>query len=127
MRTITLVGVIGILLFDFAGAIPKSSVGGPLVLFLILFLAMLAVGLHDAWSNKRGVLGWVASIICAVIGGFLAVTLGGLIMEAILPHLELNGPLATSQHPMRYVSSAGMMVLTLLGSWAVLQIVNRFR
>jgi hypothetical protein len=33
MRTLALVGVIGILLFDFAGAIPKSSVGGPLALF----------------------------------------------------------------------------------------------
>jgi len=127
MRTITLVGVIGILLFDFAGAIPKSSVGGPLALFLIFFLAMLVVGLHEAWSNKRGVLGWIVSIVCSVIGGFLAVTFGGLVMEAILPLLELNGSLATSQHPMRYVLSAGMMVLTLLGSWTALQIVNRFR
>jgi hypothetical protein len=67
------------------------------------------------------------SIVCSVIGGFLAVTLGGLVIEAILPLLELNGPLATSQHPMRYVSSAGMMALTLLGSWVALQIVNRFR
>jgi len=127
MRTITLVGVIGILLFDFAGAIPKSSVGGPLALFLIFFLAMLVVGLHEAWSNKRRVLGWIVSIVCSVIGGFLAVTFGGLVMEAILPLLELNGSLATSQHPMRYVLSAGMMVLTLLGSWTALQIVNRFR
>jgi hypothetical protein len=127
MRTLALVGVIGILLFDFAGAIPKSSVGGPLALFLIFFLAMLAVGLHDAWSNKRGVLGWIVSIVCSVIGGFLAVTFGGMVMEAILPFLGLNGSLATSQHPMRYVSSVGMMVLTLLGSWVALQMVNRFR
>jgi hypothetical protein len=127
MRTLALVGVIGILLFDFAGAIPKSSVGGPLALFLIFFLAMLAVGLHDAWSNKRGVLGWIVSIVCSVIGGFLVVTFGGMVMEAILPFLGLNGSLATSQHPMRYVSSVGMMVLTLLGSWVALQMVNRFR
>jgi len=126
MRTITLVGVTAILLFDFAG-IPKSSVGGPLAVFLIFFLAMLGVGLHEAWSNKRGVLGWIVSIVCSFVGGFLAVTFGGLVMEAILPLLDLNGSLATSQHPMRYVSSAGMMALTLLGSWGALQIVNRFR
>lgn len=127
MRTITLVGAIGILLLDFAGAIPKSSVGGPLTLFLIFFLAMLAVGLHEAWSNKRGAFGWIASIVCSVIGGFLAITFAGLVMEAILPFLGLNGSLATSQHPMRYVSYAGMMLLTLSGSWIALQIVNRFR
>jgi len=127
MRTITLVGVIGVLLIDFTGAIPKSSVGGPLALLLMFFLAMLAVGLHEAWSNKRGVLGWIVSIVCSVIGGFMAVTFGGLVMEEMLPLLELNGSLASSQHPMRYVASAGMMVLTLLGSWGALQIVNRFR
>jgi hypothetical protein len=128
MRIITLVGIIGILLVDFVGAIPKSSVGGPMFFLLMLFLAMLAVGLHDAWSNKRGVLGWIVSIVCSVIGGLLAVTLGGLvIMEQILPLMELDGPLAGSNHPMRYVSSAGVMALTVLGSWVVLQIVNRFR
>ena len=127
MRIITLVGIVGILLVDFAGAIPKSSVGGPMALLLMFFLAMLAVGLHDAWSNKRGVLGWIVSIVCSVIGGFLAVTLGGLVMETIFPLMELDGSLATSQHPMRYVSSAGMMALTLLGSWVALQIVNQFR
>ena len=127
MRIITLVGIVGILLVDFTGAIPKSSVGGPMALLLMFFLAMLAVGLHDAWSNKRGVLGWIVSIVCSVIGGFLAATLGGLVMETILPLMELDGSLATSQHPMRYVSSAGMMALTLLGSWVALQIVNRFR
>jgi hypothetical protein len=127
MKTITLVGVISVLLLDFAGAIPKSSVGGPLTLFLIFFLAMLAVGLHEAWSNKRGVFGWMVSIVCSLIGGFLAITFGGLVMEAMLPFLELNGSLATSQHPMRYVSSAGMMLLTLSGSWIALQIASRFR
>jgi hypothetical protein len=127
MRIITLVGILGILLVDFAGAIPKSSVGGPMALLLMVFLAMLAVGFHDAWSNKRGVLGWIVSIVCSIIGGFLALALGSLVMEAILPLIKLDGPLATSQHPMRYISLAGMMALMLLGSWGALQIVNRFR
>jgi hypothetical protein len=127
MRIITLVCIIGILLIDVAGAIPNSSVGGPMAILLLFFLAMLAVGLHDAWSNKRGVLGWIVSIVCSIIGGFLALALGSLVMEAILPLIKLDGPLATSQHPMRYISLAGMMALMLLGSWGALQIVNRFR
>lgn len=127
MKIITLVFVVGIVLFDVAGAIPNSSVGGPLTLLLMSFLAMLAVGLHDAWSRQRGVLGWIVSIVCSVIGGLVAVTLGGLAMEAIIPLLNLNGSLAASQHPMRYVASGFMMALTLLGSWGVLQLVNRLR
>jgi hypothetical protein len=127
MRIITLVCVIGVLLLDLLDATPKSSVGGPLTFLLIFFLAMLAVGIHEAWSNKRGVLGWIVSIVCSLIGGFFAVISGGLAMEEIIPLLKLNGSLATSQHPMRYVASAGIMLLTLLGSWLALQIVNRFR
>ena len=72
-------------------------------------------------------LGWIVSIVCSIIGGFLALALGSLVMEAILPLIKLDGPLATSQHPMRYISLAGMMALMLLGSWGALQIVNRFR
>ena len=127
MKIITLVCVIGVLLLDFAGAIPKSSVGGPMTLLLMYFFAMLAVGFHDAWSNKRGVLGWIVSIVCSLVGGFLGVIFAGLVLEEILPLLALNGPLATSQHPMRYIAPAGMMALTLLGSWGALQIVNRLR
>jgi hypothetical protein len=127
MTTITLVCVIGILLLDFAGAIPRASVGGPLALFLILFLGMLAVGFHEAWSNRRGVLGWIVSIDCSVIGGFLAVVFAGPAMETLLPLLEQNASPATPQHPVRYAALAGMMALTLLGSWTTIQVANRVR
>jgi hypothetical protein len=127
MRIIALVGVIGVLLLDLLDVTSKGSVGGPLTLALMFLLAMLAVGIHDAWSNKRGGLGWIVSIVCSLIGGFLAVILGGLIMEEVLPRLNLGGPLATSSHPLRYVAPAGVMALTILGSWAALQAVNRLR
>jgi hypothetical protein len=127
MRAIALVSVIGVLLLDLADVTSKGSVGGPLTLALMFFIAMLAVGIHEAWSNKRGGLSWIVSIVCSVIGGFLAVIVGGLTMEEVLPRLNLEGPLATSSHPLRYVAPAGVMVLTILGSWAALQAVNRFR
>ena len=47
--------------------------------------------------------------------------------ETILMHLDLEGPLAATRHPLIYVSVAGMMLLTLLGSWIALWIVNRLR
>lgn len=127
MRAITLVAVAAVLLIDVLGVIPKSSVGGPLTLMLIFFLAILAVGIHEAWTHGRGVLGWIASLLAALVGGFAAAALGGMLLEKVLPLLKLDGPLASSQHPMRYLSTAGMMLVTLMGAWASLWILNRFR
>ena len=67
------------------------------------------------------------NIVASVIGGFVAVILGSMAMEMILPQLNLEGSLASSQHPLLYIFSAGMAILTVLGSWITLQIVNRFR
>ena len=125
MKIIALVAVMAMLLLSVA--MPNASVGGPLTIMLILFLAMLAVGIHEAWSKRRGVPGWIVNIVVSVIGGFVAVVFAGMAMEAILPHLHLEGSLASSQHPLLYIASAGMAILTVLGSWLALQIVNRLR
>jgi hypothetical protein len=127
VKTITLLAVMAILLLELSGAMSESSVGGPLTIMLVLFLAMLAVGIHEAWLKKRGALGWIVSIVASVIGGFLAASLGSTAMETMLPHLHLEGSLASSQHPLLYIFSAGMAILTVLGSWIALQIVNRLR
>jgi hypothetical protein len=125
VKIITLIAVMAMLLLSVA--MPNSSVGGPLTIMLILFLVMLAVGIHEAWSKKRGVLGWIVNIVVAVIGGFVVVIFAGMTMETILPHLHLEGSLASSQHPVLYVVSASLAILTVLGSWIPLQMVNRFR
>ena len=125
MKIITLLAVMATLLLSVA--MPNSSVGGPLTIMLILFLVMLAVGIHEAWLKKRGALGWIVNIVVSVIGGFVAVGFAGMAMETILPHLHLEGSLASSQHPLLYISLAAMAILTVLGSWIMLQIVNRFR
>ena len=125
MKPITLIAVITILLLELSDALPKSSVGGPMAMLMIFFLAVLALGLYEAWSQKRGVLGWIVSIAASVVGGFLGTVLASVILGTILSYLNLGGPLAASQHPMRYIGSAGMMLLALLGSWIALQIANR--
>lgn len=127
MRYIALIAVIAVVLLQWGGAVPDSSVGGPMTLVLLFLLAALAAGIHEAWSNKRGVLGWIVSIAAALTGGLLAAGAGGMILETILPHLNLEGSLAQTRHPLLYVSSAGMMLLTLLGSWLALWLVNRLR
>lgn len=127
MKYITLIAVVAILLLQLTGAVPQSSVGGPMTLALLFLLAALAVGIHEAWSNKRGVVGWIVSIVAALVGAFLAVSLGGMFMETMLQYANLQGSLAETQHPLLYLASAGMMLFTLLGSWIALWIVNRMR
>lgn len=127
MKIIILLAVVAVLLLFLSGAISQSSVGGPLTLMLVFFLAMLAVGIHEAWLKKRGTLGWIVSIVVSIIGGFVAAGFGGLAMERILSLLHFEGSLASSQHPLLYILSAGMMIVTVFGSWIALQIVNRMR
>lgn len=128
MIYIALIAVITVVLLQFAGAIPDSSVGGPMTMALVFFTAALVFGIFEAWSNKRGVFGFIVSIAAAIVGGVVAAMLGGMAMDVILPHLNsLQGSLAATRHPMLYITSAGMMILTLLGSWIALWIVNRLR
>jgi hypothetical protein len=127
MKYITLIAVITITLLQLTGAIPQSSVGGAMTLALAFLVAALAVGIHEAWSKKRGVLGWIVSIVASLAGAFLAAILASMVMETILMRLNLEGPLMATRHPLIYVSFVGMMLLTLLGSWVALWIVNRLR
>lgn len=127
MKYIALVAVAAVLLLEFSGAVPKSSVGGAMTIALAFLLAAIAVGLHEAWTEKRSVLGWIVSIIAAVVGGFIAANLGALIMDMIMPVMRMDTSLAASRHPLLYISLAGMMLLTLAGARAGLWAVNRLR
>ena len=127
MKYIALIAVIAILLLEISGAIPRSSVGGPMTIALVFFIAAVAVGIHEAWSNKRGVLGWIVSIVVALVGGLVGASLGSMVLETIQGLLNLEGALAETRHPLLYVSLVGMMLFALLGSWLALRIVDRMR
>jgi hypothetical protein len=131
MKYIALIAVIGILLLQLTGAIPLSSVGGPMVIALAFFAAALAVAIHEAWTKKRGLLGWIVNIVVSFVGGYLAAELSELLLIPILllvsPFVNLNGSLAATGGPVLYASLAGMILVMLLGSWGALWIVNRWR
>ena len=127
MKIITLIAVTTILLLELSDALPKSSVGGPMAMMTIVFLAVLAVGLYEAWSQKRGVQGWIVNIVASVLGGLLGALVASTTLGTILSQLNLGVALAETDHPLRYIASAGMMLLALLGSWFALQSVNRYR
>lgn len=125
MKIIGLLTVMAMVLQGLFGT--RSSVGGPLTMLLIVFVAMLAVAIREAWLNERGALGWLLNIVASVIGGVVAVSLSGMMMDTVRPYLHLQGSLASSQHPVLYIFLAGATILTLLGSWGTIQLVNRCR
>ncbi|MFN3624515.1 MAG: hypothetical protein ACK4TP_10675 [Hyphomicrobium sp.] len=127
MKYIALVAVITILLLQFFGAIPQSSVGGPMTIAMVLFIAVLAVAIHEAWSRKLGVLGWIVSIIVALVGAYVAAEIGGIAMGAILVLIGFEGSLAESGGLLHYVALTGMMLFPLLGAWLALRLVDRMR
>lgn len=131
MKWIALAAVAGIIVLQLLGTIPDSSVGGPMTLFFAFMLAALAAGIHEAWTMKRGVIGWIVSIVAALAGAIVAGLVGGSLVDTVMAvaaqALDLQGSLAETQHPLLYVLSAAMMLLMLFGSWLALQIVNKLR
>jgi hypothetical protein len=125
VKAITLLAVAAMLLVEIFG--PKASVGGSMSFMLVFVLVVLAVAIYEAWSNKRGAMGWIVNLFASIIGGLVAVALIGMGMEALLPHLHLEGSLASSQHPLKYVLVAAIAIVMVLGSWMPLWAVNRLR
>lgn len=125
MKMIALGAVVAMILLDLLGT--RSSVGGPMGMLMISFVIILAVGIYEAWANQRGPLGWIVNLVTALLGGLVAIIIEGMLMEATLPLLRLDGSLASSTNPAKYLLYAAMALLTVLGPWAALQIINRFR
>lgn len=127
MAYIALIAVIGILLLHMTGVVPLTGVGGAMTIGLALLLAAPAVGVHEAWTQKRGVLGWIVNLVVSFFGAFLFAPLGGMLIAMILSPF-MDGPsLAATGGLVMYVALAGMMAMVLLGAWGALQIVNRWR
>jgi hypothetical protein len=127
MKYIALIAVMGILLLQWSGSIPQASVGGSLTIGLAFIAAALAVGIHEAWTKKRGVLGWIVNIVVSLVGAFLIAPVGGFVLVMMLNPFMDAPSLAATGGPVLYVALAGMMVVTLLGAWGALWIVNRLR
>lgn len=128
MIYIVLIAVIGILLLQGTGAIPLDSVGGALTIAAAVLLGTLAVAIHDAWTRKRGVLGWIVSLVVAFLGTLLVAPLGGMAMVMLLaPFMDGSSSLAAAGGPQMSVALAGQMAITLLGAWGALWLVNRWR
>lgn len=127
MKYIAPLAVASIIVLHWVDAFPHSSVGGSMMIALAFLVAALVVGLHEAWSHKRGVFGWIVSMVIAVIGAIVATMLGASVFDVILPHFKIEGSLTATRHPLLYVMAAAMMLMSLFGAWCALRLVNRWR
>ena len=128
MPLIIVLAVAGVLILQIAGAIPNDAVGGGLVIGAVLIVAAVAIGIHEAWTNRRGVLGWIVNIVISFLGAFVAAQIAGPIVA--IPLLMLVGgtsSLAAAGNGVMSVALVLVMGLALLGSWGALLLVNRWR
>ena len=127
MKYIAPIAVIGILLLQWTGSIPLASVGGSLTIGLAYIAAALAVGIHEAWTKRRGVLGWIVNIVVSFLGVLLFAPVGGLVIVGILSPFMDRPSLAATGGAVMYAALVGGMLVALLASWGALWIVNRWR
>ena len=127
MRFIVLIAVIGVLLLQSSDAIPLGSVGGSMTIGFAFLAAALAVGIHEAWTKRRGVLGWIVNIVVSFLGVLLFAPVGGLVIVGILSPFMDRPSLAATGGAVMYAALVGGMLVALLASWGALWIVNRWR
>lgn len=128
MGYIALAAVFGIVFLQGSGAIPMSSVGGPMTIATVGFSAMLAVAIYEAWTMKRGVLGWIVNILVTFLGVSLVAPFGGMIVALILsPFMSGSSSLAAEGGAVMSIALAAMMVVIVLSAWGSIWVVNRWR
>jgi hypothetical protein len=125
MIYIAVIAVIGILLLQSTASISPASVGGSMMIGFAFIAGALAVGIHEAWTKKRGVLGWIANLVVSIVGAFVAAPIGGMVIAIMLS--DGSRSLAATGGPRFSVALAGGMLVTLLGAWGALWMVNRWR
>ena len=128
MAYIVLIAVIGVLLLQWSGLIPPDGVGGALAIAAAVILGVLVIAIYEAWTKRRGVLGWIVNIIVSFAAALLVAPLaGGVMVALLLPFMDGASSLAEAGGARMSIALAGQMALTLAGSWGALWLVNRWR
>jgi len=127
MLYISLIAILGIVLLQWSGGIPQSSVGGSMMIALAFLAAAFATAIYEAWTKRRGILGWLANIIVTFVAVFLVAPLAGMILGPLLSYLNPGQSLAAAGGPAMYIALVIMMGAALAASWGALWLVNRIR
>lgn len=124
MKVIVPLSVIGIVVLQHMGGIPQASVGGPMTIALALLIAVLAVAVQEAWSMRRGVLGWIVNCLVALASLLVLAPLGDVIGAALS---DGSRSLAAAGGMRMSFVLAAVMLVAVFGAWLALQLVNRWR
>lgn len=127
MTYIVAIAVIGILALQATDSIPAASVGGSLVIAMAFFLGAFVVAIHEAVVKRRGLLGWIVNIVVSFVAVFFTAQIAGIVVVAMLAPFMTGSSMAKTGGFVMSIGLALGMVVTLLGSWAALQLVNRWR
>ena len=127
MKIIAIVAIVGVLLLQATGSIPLSSVGGSLTIGLAYLTAGLAVGVHEAWTKRRGPLGWIVNLLVTFLGVLLTAPFGGMAMALLLSPFTAGRSLAAEGGVIMALALAGGMAAALASAWGALWLVNRWR
>ena len=93
-----------------------------------VILGVLVIAIYEAWTKKRGVLGWIVNIIVSFAAALLVAPLaGGVMVALLLPFMDGASSLAEAGGARMSIALAGQMALTLAGSWGALWLINRWR
>jgi hypothetical protein len=101
----------------------KTSEGAGLLYAIVFGLIVVGVGAYEAWSKKRGVLGWTTNILASAFGCFLAVGALGFGMEAAISRFQS----AIVPQILNYVVAAVGTSFVVFGSWLPIKIIDLFR
>lgn len=90
-----------------------------LLMMFAFVIVMGGMGLYEAWRNKRGVLGWIVSLLISIAGGVAGMVLCVAIADVLI------------RRPSTMAIGEGVNILTpilmLTGSWLALRFASRFR
>lgn len=127
MTYIVLIAVIGVLALQWTDSIPQGSVGGSLVIGFAIIAGTLVVGIYEAVTKRRGVLGWIVNIVVSFFTALLTAQIAGFVIIMMLSPFMTGSSMAKTGGPVMSVGLAATMAVTLLGSWWALQLLNRWR
>lgn len=127
MKHIVVAAIVGILVLFGAGGIPLASVGGSLTIGFAFLAASLAVAIHEAWTERRGVLGWIVNVVIVLVAAFFAAQAGGFLMVMLLSPFMDGSSIAATGGVVMAIALAGAMGTTLLGAWGALRLLKRWR
>ncbi len=115
-----------LLLVALAGSL-RGAAGGAMTIAVLMLAVAVAVGGREAWLSRRGPLGWIVSLVVALLGGFVALTLAGGVIELLLESVGGGGSLMGGGGLALQGALAVLVLAAISGAGVALRLIRRWR